>query len=87
MLDEPSFGLAPRIVRDIFYIVATLKHVGMSILLGEQNVCATLRVSDYGPVLETGETVLEGPAAALAANSRVIQIFLGMSGRFRCVAP
>ena len=88
MLDEPSLCPAPRIVRKIFFIVAVaLKRVGMSILLVEHNGCAALRVTDYGHMLETGETVLERPAAVLAGNSRLIQIFLGMSGRFRCVAP
>jgi branched-chain amino acid transport system ATP-binding protein len=87
MLDEPSLGLAPRIVRDIFHIIADLKRAGVSILLVEQNARAALQVADYGYVLETGEIVLEGPAAALAANPRVIQTYLGLSGRFQCAAP
>src|SRR5690606_1049221 len=60
MLDEPSLGLAPRIVREIFQTIAQLRSTGVSILLIEQNARAALRVADYGYVLETGEMVLEG---------------------------
>jgi branched-chain amino acid transport system ATP-binding protein len=80
MLDEPSLGLAPRIVRDIFRIIAELKRSGVSILLVEQNARAALQVADYGYVLETGEIALEGPAHALASNPRVVQTYLGLSG-------
>lgn len=82
MLDEPSLGLAPRIVRDTFHVIADLKRSGVSILLVEQNARAALQVADYGYVLETGEVVLEGTACALAANPRVAQTYLGLSGRF-----
>jgi branched-chain amino acid transport system ATP-binding protein len=78
MLDEPSLGLAPLIVRDIFHIIAGLRETGVSILLVEQNARAALQVSDYGYVLETGEIVLEGPSAALASNPRVIESYLGL---------
>jgi branched-chain amino acid transport system ATP-binding protein len=78
MLDEPSLGLAPLIVRDIFHIIAGLRETGVSILLVEQNAHAALQVSDYGYVLETGEIVLEGPSAALASNPRVIESYLGL---------
>ena len=77
MLDEPSLGLAPLIVREIFSIVSALKATGVSILLVEQNARAALQVSDYGYVLETGECVLEGPSAELAANPRVAATYLG----------
>jgi branched-chain amino acid transport system ATP-binding protein len=80
MLDEPSLGLAPRIVRDIFHIIAELKQSGVSILLVEQNARAALQVADYGYVLETGEIALEGSAQALASNPRVVQTYLGLSG-------
>jgi len=81
MLDEPSLGLAPRIVRDIFHIIADLKKTGVSILLVEQNARVALHVADYGYVLETGRIVLEGPAAELADNRRVIDTYLGLSTR------
>jgi branched-chain amino acid transport system ATP-binding protein len=81
MLDEPSLGLAPKIVRDVFRIIAELKRTGVSILLVEQNARAALQVADYGYVLETGEVVLEGPAAELAASPRVIETYLGFSNR------
>jgi branched-chain amino acid transport system ATP-binding protein len=79
MLDEPSLGLAPLIVRDIFHIIADLKKTGVSILLVEQNARVALHVADYGYVLETGKIVLEGPAAELADNRRVIDTYLGLS--------
>ena len=79
MLDEPSLGLAPRIVRNIFHIIADLKRSGVSILLIEQNARAALEVADNGYVLETGDVVLAGPAAALAADPRVVQTYLGLS--------
>jgi branched-chain amino acid transport system ATP-binding protein len=78
MLDEPSLGLAPRIVRDIFQVIADLKMAGVSILLVEQNARAALQVADYGYVLEMGEIVLQGPAAELAANPRVLKTYLGL---------
>ena len=77
MLDEPSLGLAPLIVREIFSIISALKATGVSILLVEQNARAALQVSDYGYVLETGELVVEGPSADLAANPRVAATYLG----------
>ena len=83
MLDEPSLGLAPRIVRDIFQIIAELKRSGVSILLIEQNARAALEVADHGYVLETGDVVLEGSAPALAADPRVVQTYLGLSGRLQ----
>jgi branched-chain amino acid transport system ATP-binding protein len=79
MLDEPSLGLAPLIVREIFSIVSALKATGVSILLVEQNARAALQVADYGYVLETGDCVLEGPSAALAANPRVAATYLGQA--------
>ena len=81
MLDEPSLGLAPRIVRETFRIIAELKKTGVSILLVEQNARAALQVADYGYVLETGEIVLEGEASKLASNPRVIETYLGLAGK------
>ncbi len=81
MLDEPSLGLAPLIVREIFHIIADLRRTGVSILLVEQNARAALQVADYGYVLENGEIAVEGPAHALAQNPRVIETYLGLSRR------
>ncbi|MCP5284162.1 MAG: ABC transporter ATP-binding protein [Burkholderiaceae bacterium] len=77
MLDEPSLGLAPLIVRDIFATIERLRAEGTSILLIEQNARAALAVSDHGYVLETGAIVLEGPAQQLATDTRVIDTYLG----------
>jgi len=77
MLDEPSLGLAPLVVRDIFATIERLRREGVSILLVEQNARAALQVADHGYVLETGEIVLDGPAAALAEDARVIETYLG----------
>ncbi|MCC7060274.1 MAG: ABC transporter ATP-binding protein [Burkholderiaceae bacterium] len=82
LLDEPSLGLAPLIVRDIFRVIAELRHSGVSVLLVEQNARAALQVADYGYVLETGEMVLQGAAAQLADDPRVIDSYLG-AGRKR----
>ena len=81
MLDEPSLGLAPLIIKEIFRIVGELKKTGVSILLVEQNARAALAVADYGYVLETGEVSLEGPSAELASDLRVIESYLGLGGR------
>jgi branched-chain amino acid transport system ATP-binding protein len=79
MLDEPSLGLAPLIVREIFHIIADLRRTGVSILLVEQNARAALHVADYAYVIETGEIVLEGPAKDLASDPKVIETYLGLS--------
>jgi len=83
MLDEPSLGLAPLVVREIFSIIAALKAAGVSILLVEQNARAALQVSDYGYVLETGDLVLEGPSADLAVNPQVMATYLGQGAATR----
>jgi branched-chain amino acid transport system ATP-binding protein len=83
LLDEPSLGLAPRIVRETFHIIADLKRTGVSMLLVEQNARAALQVADYAYVLETGDIVLEGPAAELAGHPRVIETYLGLSSAAR----
>ncbi len=77
MLDEPSLGLAPLIVKEIFSIIETLRKTGVTIVLVEQNARAALAVADYGYVLEMGEVSLNGPAAELAQDSRVIDTYLG----------
>jgi branched-chain amino acid transport system ATP-binding protein len=80
MLDEPSLGLAPLIVKDIFRIIVELKRTGVAILLIEQNARAALQVADHAYVLETGEITLEGPAGTLASDPRVIESYLGLGG-------
>ena len=77
LLDEPSMGLAPLFVEEIFAIVAALKTEGATILLVEQNASAALEVADYAYVLETGRIVLEGPAAEVASNPAVAAAYLG----------
>jgi branched-chain amino acid transport system ATP-binding protein len=77
LLDEPSLGLAPLIVREIFRIVVGLRELGVSILLVEQNARAALETADFGYVLETGSVVLSGPAAGLVHDPRVIASYLG----------
>jgi branched-chain amino acid transport system ATP-binding protein len=77
MLDEPSLGLAPLVVKEIFRIIAGLRETGVTILLVEQNARAALEVADHGYVLEMGEIALEGPAAELARDPRVIDTYLG----------
>lgn len=77
MLDEPSLGLAPLVVRDIFSTIAALRATGVTILLVEQNARAALEVADYGYVLEMGEVALHGPAVDLARDPRVIETYLG----------
>ncbi|MBV9075882.1 MAG: ABC transporter ATP-binding protein [Methylobacteriaceae bacterium] len=78
MLDEPSLGLAPLIVREIFRIVAELRDAGVSILLVEQNARAALELADSGYVLENGEVVLQGPAVDLRGDERVVATYLGI---------
>jgi branched-chain amino acid transport system ATP-binding protein len=77
LLDEPSLGLAPLIVREIFHIVMALRELGVSILLVEQNARAALETADYGYVLETGCIVHSGPAASLIHDPRVVISYLG----------
>jgi branched-chain amino acid transport system ATP-binding protein len=78
MLDEPSLGLAPLIVKDIFRTVSELRQTGVSILLVEQNARAALELADYGYVLENGGVVLEGSASDLRQDERVIAAYLGI---------
>ena len=85
MLDEPSLGLAPLVVRDVFKTIAGLRATGVTILLVEQNARAALEVADYGYVLEMGEIALEGPAAELATDSRVIDTYLGAARQKQAV--
>jgi branched-chain amino acid transport system ATP-binding protein len=77
MLDEPSLGLAPLVVREIFRTIEALRSQGVSILLIEQNARAALEVADHGYVLETGAFSVQGPADDLAVDARVITTYLG----------
>ena len=78
MLDEPSLGLAPLVVREVFEIVTSLRDIGVSILIVEQNARAALQIADYGYVLETGAITLEGDASRLTADPRVAASYLGL---------
>ena len=79
MMDEPSLGLAPLVIRDIFSIIKTLHREGMTILLVEQNANAALKVADYAFVLETGLMGVQGPGAALLDDPDVKAAYLGKS--------
>jgi branched-chain amino acid transport system ATP-binding protein len=81
MLDEPSLGLAPRLVRQIFAVVAELKREGVTIVLVEQNARQALAVADRAYILEAGQVVLAGPAAELAAGEGVQRAYLGGPAR------
>ena len=83
LLDEPSLGLAPLIIREIFRIIDQMRASGVSILLVEQNARAALKVADYGYVMESGEFALQGPARELAGNERVIESYLGVASADR----
>src|SRR5690625_4066480 len=78
MLDEPSLGLAPLVVAEIFQTIAQLRQQGVAILLVEQNAKAALQIADYGYVLETGEVVLQDPAGDLTHNPKVVESYLGL---------
>jgi branched-chain amino acid transport system ATP-binding protein len=77
LLDEPSLGLAPKIVADIFRVIGALRDRGIATLLVEQNARAALQMADYGYVLEMGRVALHGPCTALAEDARVIETYLG----------
>jgi branched-chain amino acid transport system ATP-binding protein len=78
MLDEPSLGLAPIIVADISRTIGELRAAGVSVLLVEQNAQAALRIADRAYVMELGEFILDGPAADIASNQRVVASYLGL---------
>ena len=80
MLDEPSLGLAPRIVRDVFHILTDLRQTGVSILLVEQNARAALEVADYAYVMELGAITTQGSPQQIAADPRLVESYLGLGG-------
>jgi len=77
LLDEPSLGLAPLIVRDIFAIIAEIKAEGTTVLIVEQNALQTLKIADYGYVMETGRISMQGPASELIHDTRLVEAYLG----------
>lgn len=87
MLDEPSLGLAPLIVKEIFRIISELRKTGVATLLIEQNARAALQVSDYGYVIETGEITMHGKASDLAQDQRVIDSYLGLAKKAPATPP
>jgi len=86
MLDEPSLGLAPLVVRGVLQVVSSLRDHGISVLLVEQNARAALQVADRGYVLETGAVALTGPASALLHDRRIIDTYLGLGNKSAVVA-
>ena len=81
LLDEPSLGLAPRLVREIFHVIERINRDGVTVLLVEQNARRALEVAGRGYVLEIGRIAVSGPSAELAADPRIRAAYLGMSGR------
>ncbi|MBE3091970.1 MAG: ATP-binding cassette domain-containing protein, partial [Candidatus Atribacteria bacterium] len=77
MLDEPSLGLAPLLVKEIFDIIKRIHQEGMTVLLVEQNAFAALKIADYAYVLETGKVVLQGTGEELLQDERVKKAYLG----------
>lgn len=77
LLDEPSLGLAPLIVRDIFAIIKDIKQEGSTVLIVEQNALQTLKIADYAYVLELGEINIQGEASALIKDQRLVEAYLG----------
>ena len=81
MMDEPSLGLAPLVVRDIFKIIRTLKSTGMTVLLIEQNANAALHTCDYAYVMETGRITTSGTGEELLASEAIQEAYLGKSSK------
>jgi branched-chain amino acid transport system ATP-binding protein len=80
MLDEPSLGLAPKIVRDFFHLLTDLRKTGVSILLVEQNARAALEVADYAYVMELGAITTQGSPAEISHDPRLVESYLGLGG-------
>jgi branched-chain amino acid transport system ATP-binding protein len=80
MLDEPSLGLAPKIVRDVFHILTDLRKTGVSILLVEQNARAALEVADYAYVMELGAITTQGSPEEISKDPRLVESYLGLGG-------
>ncbi|MEZ5725745.1 MAG: ATP-binding cassette domain-containing protein, partial [Paracoccaceae bacterium] len=78
LLDEPSMGLAPILVQQIFDVVSNLKALNVTVLLVEQNAFGALKIADRGYVMETGQITLDGPAETLIADPRIRESYLGI---------
>jgi branched-chain amino acid transport system ATP-binding protein len=78
MFDEPSLGLAPLIVREIFKAIESLKNQGLTIMLVEQNIRHSLQIADYAYVLETGQVVLQGTGREVMENEHTKKAYLGI---------
>lgn len=79
MLDEPSLGLAPLLVREVFQVIQRIREEGVTVLLIEQNALGALKIADYGYVIETGRIVLEGDGSTLLNNDGVKKAYLGIA--------
>ncbi len=77
LLDEPSLGLAPLVIKDIFRVLQEIRSEGTTILIVEQNALATLKIADYAYVLELGQISMSGKASELIHDSRLIEAYLG----------
>ena len=77
VLDEPSLGLAPLIVRDIFEIIKEFRNEGVTVLIVEQNALQTLKIADYAYVIQVGEMIMEGTAQELIHNPMLVEAYLG----------
>lgn len=80
LMDEPSMGLAPKVVDEVFAVIEEIRASGTTVVLVEQNARRALRAADHGYVLQTGEVVHSGPADALLADERIVQAYLGVEG-------
>jgi branched-chain amino acid transport system ATP-binding protein len=80
LMDEPSMGLAPKIVDEVFRVIGEIRASGTTVVLVEQNARRALRAADHGYVLQSGEVVHSGPAAGLLADERIVQAYLGVEG-------
>jgi branched-chain amino acid transport system ATP-binding protein len=80
LMDEPSMGLAPKIVDEVFRVIEEIRASGTTVVLVEQNARRALRAADHGYVLQTGSIVHSGPAAELLADERIVEAYLGIEG-------
>jgi branched-chain amino acid transport system ATP-binding protein len=87
LMDEPSMGLAPKVVDAVFRVIEEIRSSGTTVVLVEQNARRALRAADHGYVLQTGEVVHAGPAADLLADPRIVQAYLGVEGDAPGVPP
>jgi branched-chain amino acid transport system ATP-binding protein len=79
MIDEPSLGLAPLMVEEVYGLLSDLKASGLTLLIVEQNTRVALELADYGYVMESGRIVLEGPSSQLKSNEDVREFYLGLT--------